>query len=636
MSLSLASLFTDHMVLQRSKPVKVWGNASPGAKVAVRFAGQVAETHADASGKWTALLAPMDASAQGSNLVVSALAAGADSQPEAMTLKDVLVGEVWICSGQSNMQWPLRDTLDAEQDMAAAKYPLIRFFTVPNRVSDSPLEKLESGSWEACTPKTAEMFSAVGYYFGLEIYQKLNVPVGLINSSWGGTRIEAWTSRNALLNDAPGDASVAEMVRDYDRTLPFHTTNHEAWKKSTASQKEQLRDVRNEGYPKGWAGDEETTDVAWKDMTLPCFWRSAGLAMNGIVWFRKTVELPVSWAGRELALSIGAADKSDVTYFNNTKVGSLTMQDDLMAWNTPRKYTVQGSLVKAGPNVITVRVSCPSLLDEKPIAIDGVWRYAIETTYGNVVLPPEPVGPASPHAPARLHHAMIHPLVPYAMRGVIWYQGESNASRAVQYRTLSTLLIQDIRKQWDDQDIAFHLVQLANYMARPQLPLESDWAMLREAQTMTLATPGTGMAVTIDIGDANDIHPRNKKDVGKRLAYNALHTSYGMKNVTPCGPMPKAATVEGNAMRIDFDHTCSGLQVSRDGSGKKLTGFAIAASDKKFVWANATIQQGHSVLVSSEAIPAPAYMRYGWSDNPECNLYNSQGLPATPFRTDKD
>ena len=654
MGLSLASLFTDHMVLQRSKPVTVWGWASPEAQVAVRFAGQMVEGKADVSGKWSIALEPMEASAEGRNLVVSSLAPKADSQPEALTIKDVLVGEVWICSGQSNMQMVLNSVNNGKEEVETAKYPSMRLFQVANKVSDEPWDRLESGAWKACTPEVVEAFSAVGYLFGREIHNTLNVPVGLISSSWGGTRIEAWTSRDSLMNDAPEDASVAKMAVDAERDRPMLKELFIQWQKDVEAILDSVRDVRNEGFDKGWGGAQETTDVTWKDMTLPCFWRAAGLEMNGIVWFRKTVDVPASWAGKELFLEIGSADKNDVTYFNNTHVGSYTMAQDPMAWNTPRKYKVDGQLAKAGENVIAVRVhsnqqagglhgpahamrlSCPSLPNEQPIALAGVWRYAIEADYGLTVLPEEPFGPESPHVPARLHNAMIHPLVPFSMRGVIWYQGESNVTRAVQYRTLTKLLVKDLRKLWNDQSIAFHLVQLANYLAQPVEPGESAWAMLREAQTQTLELPDTGMAVTIDIGDANDIHPRNKKDVALRLAYNALHRTYGMKDVPPCGPIPNKTAINGSEVRVRFDHAYKGLQINRNGDGQKLTGFAIAAADKKFVWADAKIDGDDSVILSSEKVTTPAYVRYAWADNPECNLYNGHGLPAMPFRTDAD
>jgi sialate O-acetylesterase len=315
-----------------------------------------------------------------------------------------------------------------------------------------------------------------------------------------------------------------------------------------------------------------------------------------------------------------------------------------------RKYQVDGSLVKSGKNVIAVRVhsdkfagglhgpadrmhiTCPARPQDPAIPLSGNWRYAIEANYGKVVIPEQPLGPESPHAPARLHHAMIRPLVPLTMRGVIWYQGESNATRALQYRTLSKLLVKDLREHWNDQELGFHLVQLANYMARTEQPPEhSNWALLREAQAMTLDVPNTGMAVTIDIGETNDIHPRNKQDVGLRLAHSALHHTYGFKDQAPIGPVFKQAVHEGKAIRIDFDHVWDGLH-ARDG---KLKGFAIAGPDNKFVWADAHVQ-GDSVYVTSPKVADPKHVRYAWGDNPECNLYNGAGLPACPFRTDVD
>jgi sialate O-acetylesterase len=610
--------------------------------VTVVFAGQSVSSKADDAGRWSLELAPLKASATPTDMAVSSRL-GSDVQH--VTLSDVLVGEVWLCSGQSNMQWPLVSSNNAREEISAANYPTIRLFTVPRRVSDEPLDKLESGQWEPCTPATAENFSAVGYFFGRELSKKLGVPVGLINCSWGGTIAEAWTSKAALL----AEPTLAPIISEYARDLPDLIKRTEAWKKLVAEIDEKHADKTNLGHPAGWAADQETAEPQWKDIKLPTYWQAAGLNFSGVVWFRKVVDVPAAWAGKDLFLCVGAADKSDTTYFNNEKVGGLTIAENPEAWSVVRKYTVPGRLVKAGRNVIAVRVHSDkyagglngpdTVMLLKPVGADdsaairlaGNWRYAVEANYGKVDVPAAPPGPDSPNAPSRLYNGMLCALIPFAMRGVIWYQGESNASRPEQYRTLFKTLISDIRKNWALPDLAFHFVQLANYMARAQVPTHTNWALLREAQAMALDLPNTGMAVTIDIGEANDIHPRNKQDVGLRLAHAALATTYRVPGVAASGPLFKSAKAEAGKLRVSFSHTHKGLAVR----GEKPVGFAVAGPDKEFVWAEAKVD-GNDVLVWSEKVPSPAFVRYGWGDNVACNLYNLDGLPASPFRSDKD
>ena len=408
-------------------------------------------------------------------------------------------------------------------------------------------------------------------------------------------------------------------------------------------------------WPRGWTDLPEPIGD-WKNIKLPGHWQTQGLNFSGILWFRKVVEVPATWVGKDLKLSIGATDKSDITYFNNVKVGSVTMQDRPDAWNVLRAYTIPGRLVKAGKNIIAVRVhsdkyaggmtgpaefmklACPDLTTES-ISLNGVWRYAVETNYGLVTVPPQPPGPGNPNAPCTLFNGMIAPLIPFAMRGAIWYQGESNVGRARQYRTLFQTLIGDWRRCWGQDDFAFYFVQLANYMGRCNHPTESMWAELREAQTMALKQPHTGMAIAIDIGEADDIHPRNKKDVGKRLAFNALHQTYGRKGIAPCGPLFREVKHDGNAIRIFFEYAAGGLKCR----GDTLDGFAVAGDDGNFVWAKARIDPAanlglseDTVIVESTLVSNPMAVRYAWEDNPVCNLYNYAGLPASPFRTDSD
>ena len=491
---ALHPLFTDHMVLQRDMKVPVWGTASTGEKIRVSLATsetamkacRLAATKADADGNWMVKLKRLKAGGP-YFLTVS-------GESNRVTVSDVLVGEVWIGSGQSNMQMAVSSSNNAAEEIAGASFPSMRLFYVPRMVADTPRKTVDA-VWQECTPETVPGFSAALYFFGRHLHNELNVPLGLIHTSWGGTPAESWTSIEQL------------------QTLPDCAPLLERWDKILAD------------YPQAAAEHEKKLEE-WK----------------------------------------AAAEKA-----------------------------------KAEGN-------------EAPAQPRG------------------PHGPDSPHRPANLYNAMIAPLVPYGIRGAIWYQGESNASRAYQYRSLFPAMIEDWRESWDQpgkrRDFPFYFVQLANWRERKPEPEPSDWAELREAQTMTLSLKNTGMAVIIDIGDEKDIHPKNKQDVGKRLALNALNQVHGQD--VPCsGPMYAGMKIQGNRAVLRFKHTDGGL-VAKGGA---LTGFAIAGSDQQFVWADATIQ-GDTVVVSSDKVAEPVAVRYAWADNPECNLYNGADLPASPFRTD--
>jgi len=635
--MKLAALFSDHMVLQRDVPIPVWGWAEPGSLITVEISGSNATATSGADGKWLARL--------------PALPAGG---PHTMTIQepgfaplvvsDVLVGEVWLCSGQSNMQFTLSGAKNASAEIAAANYPNIRQFKVPQTADANPRSDTQA-SWEVCTPDCAYDFSAVAYFHGRELHRHLNVPVGLINSSWGGTMAEAWTSREGLL----AEPSLHALVADFDHVLSNEDSFKECREKYIDWDQTYIKrpNPPNLGFEQGWAGVDVSSE-GWGDINVPGHWNRSGMNFSGVVWYRRELDIPDAWAGEDLLLSLGACDKSEWTYFNGEFLGSLTMDDSPNAWSTPRRYTVPGRLVKAGKNVVAVRVYShiydggmtgpAALLFVKPaaspqsdaISLAGTWDCRAEHDFGLVPpAPPMPPGPENPNMPWVLYAGMIAPLVPYAMRGAIWYQGESNEGRAHQYRTLFPALIRDWRQVWGQDHLHFHFVQLANFRTPPEQPGESLWAELREAQTMTLALPDTGMALAIDIGEETDIHPTNKQDVGRRLAWSALSKIHGVADVTPSGPIYKSCQVEGSQIRVAFDHLGGGL----DARGGLLKAFAIAGADKRFVWADAHIE-GDTVVVSSAEVCAPVALRYGWADNPPCNLYSRAGLPASPFRTD--
>lgn len=627
------------MVLQRDIQIPVWGWAEPGSPIKVEIAGNSAGATAGADGKW---LARLPALAAGGPHTLTVRTPGSDP----LVVSDVLVGEVWLCSGQSNMEFPVSSVIDAGKELAAAGQPGIRLFHVPRLAAVHPQNETDA-AWRVCNSESVRFFSAVAYFHALELQRRLNVPVGLINASWGGTVAEAWTSREGLLAEPSLHALVAgfdELLSKDGDAVGECRRIFDLWEQTYVK-----RPVPpNLGLEGGWAGPVVKPEE-WAPMTLPGHWQRAGLNFSGVVWFRREVEIPAAWAGEDLTLSLGACDKSEWTYFNGEFMGSLTMAESPNAWSTPRVYTVPGKLVRAGKNVVAVRVYS-NIFDAgmtgpadcmfiKPgsaskadaISLSGVWTYRVEHDFGIVPpAPPIPPGPNNPDLPWVLYAGMIAPLAPYAMRGAIWYQGESNASRARQYRILFPALIRDWRRLWGQDHFHFHFVQLANFMSPPDLPgSESNWAELREAQTLALALPDTGMAVIIDIGDEKDIHPTNKQDVGRRLAWSALSRIYGIEDVTPSGPLYRTSQTEGSHIRVFFHLFGSALE-ARNGD---LKAFAIAGADKKFYWAEARID-GETILVSNPAVIAPVAVRYGWADNPPCNLYNRAGLPASPFRTD--
>jgi sialate O-acetylesterase len=482
--IKLPAIIGDNMVLQQGGKVSIWGWADPDEEVTVGVSWNSMKfaVTSDKDGKWSFKINPPKAGGPHEMTFTG---------KNTITVKNILVGEVWVCSGQSNMQMSVQSSANAEQEIAEAGYPKIRLFSVKRTVAEKPQSDCE-GNWVECSPETVPGFSAVAYFFGRELYKQLNVPVGLIHTSWGGTPAEAWTKREVL----EADADFATILKRYDDAVAK--------------------------YPQAMKEYEQKL-VEWKQAV-------------------------------EKAKAEGT--------------------------NAPRR-------------------------------------------------PGEPFGPGNPNSPAGLYNAMIAPLIPYGIEGAIWYQGESNAGRAYQYRKLFPAMIKNWRDDWGQGKFSFLFVQLANFMKTKPEPDESAWAELREAQSMTLALPKTGMAVIIDIGDADDIHPKNKQDVGKRLALWALAGTYGKKLVYS-GPIYKSMKVDGSSVILNFDHVGGGL-VAKD--NEQLKGFAIAGADRKFVWADAKID-GDTVVVSSDKVSEPAAVRYAWADNPICNLYNKEGLPASPFRTD--
>ncbi len=625
----LPAIVGDNMVLQRGQKTTIWGWADPGEEIRLNVSWHTMQrrTDADEDGRWSFSITappaggPYELTLSGKNTV---------------PVRNVLSGDVWVCSGQSNMEWPLHSAANGAQEVAEADYPNLRLFTVQKKIADTPQDDCV-GQWSPCNPQSVPGFSAIGYFFGRHLHQDLNVPIGLINTSWGGTVAEAWTSAKALEKMPEFKArmeQIAQAKADPDASLKKYEEALAQWQKEIESAQARGAGCIEPGFE----------DSDWQEMELPVLWEQAGLSnFDGLVWFRKTIEVPDSWVGKELTLDLGPIDDMDTTWVNGVKVGAHSESGQ---WQIARQYKVPAGVVKAGRNVIVVQVldtaggggiyGQPDQMrlcqpeGDASIPLAGAWRYKVGFDLAS--MPPRPQPPVwvnNPNAPAVLYNGMIAPLIPLGIRGAIWYQGESNAGRAYQYRELFPLMITNWRQDWGQGRFPFLFVQLANYMATQSEPGDCEWAELREAQTMTLSLSNTGMAVIIDIGEANDIHPKNKQDVGKRLALWALAKTHG-KAIAYSGPLYKSMRVRGDKIILRFDHVNGGLVA---GGGEPLRGFAIAGEDRKFIWADAEID-GDTVVVRSDKVSKPVAVRYAWANNPVCNLYNGAGLPASPFRTD--
>ncbi len=633
----LSPVFGDNMVLQRDAHDRIWGWTAPGTAVVVTLAGKAYTSKADKSGRWMVSTDPLPAGGPYEVTIAG---------PETKTLSNVMLGDVWLCSGQSNMEMGIGNVTNAQSEIASANYPNIRLYRVPHNIAATPqlvvtpIADPNTQVWQPCSPDTVAKsgwsgFSAAAYFFGRRLNKDLNIPIGLITDPWGGMPAEAFVSGDTL-----------KKLDDFKPAVEALASAEKA-----ASSEQQAKQAFDTWYAKNDPGSAApnwaTLDVdgaKWAPIKLGTPWESAGIpelsAFDGIVWYRLAFDAPAEWAGKDVTLSLGAIDDDDTTYFNGVEIGST------IGWQKFRNYTVPGSLVVAGRNVIAVRVldtgggggiygpadgvwtSLKGDATSKIALGDKPWTYRIATPFAGLPAPPAVIDSNQPSTPTVLYNGMVAPLVPLAIKGAIWYQGESNGGRGFQYRSLMPALIQDWRDKFQSGDFPFFMVQLANFAKAKSSPLDSGWAEVREAQLMTTQSlPKVGMAVAIDIGDPVDIHPKDKQDVGERLALNALAIAYGQK-IEYSGPIYKSMKVEGGSIRLSFTHD-AGLNAK----GGKLTGFYVAASDHVFVPADAAID-GNTVVVSAESVPSPVAVRYAFEICPDANLYNGAGLPASPFRTD--
>ena len=616
----LPRLIRDSMILQRDSKINIWGWASKNEKIRIKFNGENFKTTTNADGKWLLQLPPMRA---GGPYTMNIDASNH------LVISSILIGDVWFCSGQSNMvhQMKLHSVRYADE-IASAHYPEIRHFWIPTMVDlNVPHDDLPTGYWKSANPQDVLEFSAVAFFFAKKIYEKYHVPIGLINSSVGGTPIEAWTSEDGL-KEFPDLTTTIQKNKDTSyvngvtEKTPVNT-----------DQKQTDLGMINAWYNPTYIPKE------WRTINIPGYWEDQGIKdLNGVVWYRKEIDVPASMTNVPAKVFLGRIVDADFLYINGKLAGNTTYQ------YPQRRYQIPAGILKPGKNIFVVRVINNSgkggFVPDKPycliagsdtIDLKGYWQYKV----GEVFPPMSGNGNnfSVNYQPTGLYNAMVAPVINYTVKGFLWYQGEANSSRAKEYAKLQPAMIADWRNKWKEGDLPFLYVQLPNFMEVNYLPSESQWAELREAQLKSLSVSNTGMAVAIDLGEWNDIHPDRKKEVGERLALAAEKIAYDEKDIVYSGPIYQSSTVDGNQIIISFTNTGGGLITS---DGEELSQFAIAGADRKFVWAKAKID-GNKVVVWNDDVPNPMYVRYAWADNPDNpNLYNKEGLPASPFRTDNE
>lgn len=622
----LPSFFTDNMVIQQNTILTIPGKTNPGKKVTVKVSwnNNAYTTKADENGNFQIEVPTPEAGGPHTITI---------SDGKALTLSNILSGEVWFCSGQSNMEMPVAGwgkVLNYEKEIAEAQYPSIRLLQVKKKMTYTPQNNIEvnMGGWQECSSATVPEFSSIAYFYARELWKELHIPIGVIDCTWGGTPAEAWTSIGSIEQVMGFQEEAARMrTLNFDKELLNSNYIQESakWKMLLLNKDRGLLD----GKPQ-WISSLQLNDE-WKEMELPGHWEGKGLnGFDGVIWFQKEIEIPVAWAGKEITLNLGMIDDEDITYYNGVEIAKGHGHASL------RKYTIPANLIKAGKGIITIRVSDfggeggiygtkETLFAEfngEQISLLGPWNYRIGVSLTE--LPTPPVSPESSGYPCVLYNGMVHALTQFPIKGAIWYQGEANVGRDEQYKYLFPTMILDWRKQWN-HNFPFYFVQLANYLERADVQPNSQWAALREAQAKALNLENTGMAVSIDIGEAYDIHPKNKQEVARRLAIQALVNTYNKKALAN-GPGYRGFKVVGNTLIVHFDKN---IQPDNDPKG-----FIIAGPNGIFHPATAAIH-GKEITLHAPEVEYPMTARYGWADNPECTLYGENGLPVIPFRTDQ-
>ncbi len=626
-NIKLPSLVSSNMVLQRNVPVKVWGWCSRNEKVTINFMGKAYNAVVKDTA-WSLMLpamkegGPYEMKLKGNNEIV---------------LDNILIGEVWLCSGQSNMGFLMMNTSNAKEEMPKADYRNIRLFTIKKDYSSRPLqEAVDVIKWETCTPTTIPKFSAVAYFFGRKLHEDLNVPIGLVWSAYGGTTIESWISKEGLAGEPTfGEAAARIEQRDLNEEEKKNNERFDGWIR--------MLNKMDAGYDNGTYSWATTLHTDWNKAKMPASWENVAALKNkdGVIWFQKEITLTAADIANDAKISLGAVADEDFTFINGKQVGHRFDER-----TKKREYTIARSLLKEGSNSITVRMTnyrddggfmgkpdelfVQTAANKVPLAGEWSYRIGLDTVV--------PTGLArqlnTRQVPCILYNAMIAPTLPYTFKGVLWYQGESNALRGFQYRFLFKRMIEDWRKKFNNNKLPFVYVQLPNYKKILSRPADAEWAETRESQAEALKLPYTSMACTIEQGEADNIHPKYKNEVGRRLALQAEYHVYGIKDIIPSGPVYKSMKIVGDKVLIEFDVIGNGLE-TKDGT-KAIKGFAIAGNDKNFVWADAEIIDKQTVAVSAGAVKQPVAVRYAWADNPgPLNLINNTAMPAYPFRTDK-
>lgn len=617
--IKLPGYFTDNMMLQRDMPIKIWGWGNRYETVTVSIHDQKVNTRCKKDGTWEIILSPIPYGGPYSLTV--------QGKENSIKIENILIGDIWLCSGQSNMEWTVEQSANSKQEVQNANYPEIRALKVPKSIKNSPQDNFNA-QWEICSPSTVGAFSGIAYYYARALYKEVQIPIGIINASWGGTDIETWISDEAFT------ALPSNVQKQYNMEV---VNNLEEYIRQNKGQKQAFLDAmeNDPGINNQWFIPGFNT-VAWEEMRVPGEWGTTPLSLiDGHVWFKYDLNLTCTEAGRPATLSLGTIDDADITWVNGTKVGNAS------GWDTPRIYSIPPGILKEGSNNITVRVTDNGgsggmwgqeadiylEIDNTRHSLAGNWKY--QMSVANADYHVLDITPNMVHS--SLYNTMIHPLTPFRIKGVIWYQGENNVGAGYDYRTLFQTQIKDWRTRWG-YELPFYWVQLANLYPEDTTPVESSWAELRESQAMTLELPHTGQATIYDIGDAYSIHPTNKQEVGRRLSLIALHKDYGRDSLVYSGPTFQNVSFKENTAVITMN--TYGSQLTIHNKYGYLEGFSIAGEDRKFVWAKAFIDANGKIIVYNENIAEPVAVRYAWSNNPATNLFNAQGLPAIPFRTD--
>ena len=619
----LPKLISNGLVLQRDANVKIWGWSAPNEKIAIDFINKKYKIKANDKGEWELQLPTLKA---GGPYIMKIIASNT------IEINNILIGDVWLCSGQSNMAMTVGQVKDLyENEIASSENKFIRNFEVPREYEfNVQRTDLSGGSWSEANPVNVPKFSAAAYFFATVLYAKYKIPIGMINSSYGGTPIHAWLSEEAL---KPFPASYNEIaaLKNPEFVKSIENKDIELEKNWNVNLLKNDEGIATKG---NWASNSTNTQD-WQETKVPGLWNGTSLEkVNGVVWYKKEIEVSKNLASNESMLKLGTIMGADSTYVNGKFVGYTKDQ-----WSS-RKYTIPANTFVEGKNTITIRMVkirgnggfVEGLQyelvgsNEETMNLKGIWKY--KTGFKQDAIP-NTVNLR--WKPTSLHNSMIQPLKNFAVKGALWYQGEGNAGKPKEYVQLQTALIGELRTVFNNPKMPFLFVQLPNYMKPNSNPSESNWALLRESQLKTLSVPNTGMATTLDLGEWNDIHPHKKKEVGTRLALLAQNLVYGDSKVVCYGPKYESMQIEKDKIMLSFSTFGSAMQFKGKGTH---TNFAIAGEDKKFVWAEAKIENG-KIIVWSAAIPNPVAVRYAWSDNPEGEkLYNADGLPASPFRTD--